>query len=178
MLQLNHSQPPFNNPRVRQALAMAIDQNDFLKSAVSDPSLIRPCYSYYGTDSPYAGEAGADILKVRSLDKAKAALKAAGYAGEKIVILGVMESPVLAAMCQVAEDLMRRSDQWSFLQRGIPAIFFFTGLHPDYHTPRDTPEKINYPKLEKVTKLVYLTAFQVANASQRPQFVKSAPAAR
>ena len=77
-----------------------------------------------------------------------------------------------------AEDLMRRSDQWSFLQRGIPAIFFFTGLHPDYHTPRDTPDKINYPKLEKVTKLVYLTAFQIANSSQRPQFVKSAPAAR
>jgi peptide/nickel transport system substrate-binding protein len=108
MLQLNHAQPPFNNPKVRQALAMAIDQNDFLKSAASDAGLIRPCYSYYGTDSPYAGEAGADIVKVRSLDKAKAALKEAGYAGEKVVILGVMESSVLAAMCQVAEDLMRR----------------------------------------------------------------------
>jgi Peptidase family M28 len=77
-----------------------------------------------------------------------------------------------------AEDLMRRSDQWCFLQRGIPAIFFFTGLHPDYHTPRDTPDKINYPKLEKITKLVYLSALQVANAAERPQFVKSAPAAR
>jgi Zn-dependent M28 family amino/carboxypeptidase len=71
-----------------------------------------------------------------------------------------------------AEDLMRRSDQWSFLRRGIPAIFFFTGLHPDYHTPRDTPEKINYPKLEKITRLVYLTAFQIANAPDRPHFVK------
>lgn len=71
-----------------------------------------------------------------------------------------------------AEDLMRRSDQWSFLQRAIPAIFFFTGLHPDYHTPRDTPEKINYTKLEKITKLVYLTAFQVANSPTRPQYVK------
>ena len=71
-----------------------------------------------------------------------------------------------------AEDLMRRSDQWSFLQRAIPAIFFFTGLHPDYHTPRDTPEKINYTKLEKITRLVYLTAFQVANSPTRPQYVK------
>jgi hypothetical protein len=71
-----------------------------------------------------------------------------------------------------AEDLMRRSDQWSFLKMGIPAIFFFTGLHPDYHTPRDTPEKINYPKLEKVARLVYLTAFQVANAPDRPRFAK------
>lgn len=72
-----------------------------------------------------------------------------------------------------AEDLMRRSDQWSFVQKGIPGIFFFTGLHPDYHTPRDTPDKINYPKLEKVTRLVYLTSLQLANSSSRPQFVKA-----
>ena len=76
-----------------------------------------------------------------------------------------------------AEDLMRRSDQWSFLQRGVPAIFFFTGLHPDYHTPRDTPDKINYTKLEKITRLVYLSALQVASTTSRPQFVKAAPAA-
>ena len=74
-----------------------------------------------------------------------------------------------------AEDLMRRSDQWSFMQRGIPGIFFFTGLHPDYHTPRDTPDKINYPKLEKITRLVYLSTLELANASSRPQFVKATP---
>jgi Zn-dependent M28 family amino/carboxypeptidase len=73
-----------------------------------------------------------------------------------------------------AEDLMRRSDQWSFMQKGIPGIFFFTGLHPDYHTPRDTPDKINYSKLEKITRLVYLTALDLANASNRPQFVRAA----
>jgi hypothetical protein len=77
-----------------------------------------------------------------------------------------------------AEDLMRRSDQWSFLKKGIPAIFFFTGLHPDYHTPRDTPEKINYSKLEKVTRLVYLTAFQLASAPERPRLVKPASTSR
>ena len=108
MLQLNHTQPPFNNPKIRQALAMAVDQTQFLKSAVSDPSLAKPCYSYYGTDSPYFSEEGAAVLETNSLDKAKAALKEAGYGGEKVVILGVMESPILAAMSQVAEDLMRR----------------------------------------------------------------------
>jgi Zn-dependent M28 family amino/carboxypeptidase len=71
-----------------------------------------------------------------------------------------------------AEDLMRRSDQWSFMQKGIPGIFFFTGLHPDYHTPRDTPDKINYPKLEKIARLVYLTTVDLANVSNRPQFVR------
>jgi Zn-dependent M28 family amino/carboxypeptidase len=72
-----------------------------------------------------------------------------------------------------AEDLLRRSDQWSFLARRIPAVFFFTGLHPDYHTPRDTAAKINYPKLEKVTKLAYLSAFQIANAPSRPAYVNA-----
>ena len=72
-----------------------------------------------------------------------------------------------------AEDLMRRSDQWSFLQRGIPAVFFFAGLHPDYHTPRDTADKVNYPKLEKAAKLVYLTTYQLANASSKPQYIKA-----
>jgi Peptidase family M28 len=70
-----------------------------------------------------------------------------------------------------AEDLLRRSDQWSFLARRIPAVFFFTGLHPDYHTPRDTAAKINYPKLEKVTKLAYLAALEIANSPSRPAYV-------
>jgi hypothetical protein len=69
-----------------------------------------------------------------------------------------------------AEDLMRRSDQWSFLQRGIPAVFFFGGLHPDYHTPRDTADKINYAKLEKVARLVYLSAFEVATQKVPPAY--------
>jgi Zn-dependent M28 family amino/carboxypeptidase len=72
-----------------------------------------------------------------------------------------------------AEDLLRRSDQWSFLARRIPAVFFFTGLHPDYHTPRDTAAKINYPKLEKVTKLAYLSAFEIANSPSRPAYVNA-----
>jgi len=75
-----------------------------------------------------------------------------------------------------AEDLMRRSDQWSFLQRSIPALFFFAGLHPDYHTPRDTPDKINYTKVEKTARLVYLTTYQLATNATRPQFVKATAA--
>src|SRR5258708_2735498 len=107
MLQLNHMQPPFSNPKVRQALAMAVDQTQFLKSAVSDPALFKPCYGYYRSDSPYSSEDGADVIKIKSIEKARAALKEAGYAGEKVVILAVMENPTLGAMCQVAEDLMR-----------------------------------------------------------------------
>jgi hypothetical protein len=42
-----------------------------------------------------------------------------------------------------SSNLLRRSDQWPFLQRGVPALFFHTGLHPDYHTMNDRPERID-----------------------------------
>jgi peptide/nickel transport system substrate-binding protein len=108
MLQLNHLQPPFNNPAIRQAVAMAVDQTEFLTAITSDQAMIKPCVSVYACGTPNGSEAGADVLKVRSLEKAKAALKAAGYAGEKVVILGVMSPPSLGAVSQVAEDLLRR----------------------------------------------------------------------
>ena len=68
-----------------------------------------------------------------------------------------------------ASNLMRRSDHWPFIQRGVPGVWVHTGLHPDYHTLYDRPEKINYPKMEKIARLVYQTAWDLANASSRPR---------
>lgn len=65
-------------------------------------------------------------------------------------------------------NLLRRSDNWPFLLNGVPALFFHTGLHPDYHQPTDTPEKINYPKLEKVARLVFLSSWHAANNQKKP----------
>jgi hypothetical protein len=59
-------------------------------------------------------------------------------------------------------NLIRRSDQWPFLQRGIPAVWFFTGLHPDYHTPADRADKINYAKMARVVRLVHQTSWLLA----------------
>jgi hypothetical protein len=61
-----------------------------------------------------------------------------------------------------AANLIQRSDQWPFLQRGVPAVWFFTGLHPDYHTPADRPEKINYAKMARVVRLVHQTSWLLA----------------
>lgn len=66
-------------------------------------------------------------------------------------------------------DLMRRSDHWPFLKRGIPALFLFAGFHPDYHRTTDTADKINFSKLESVLKLVYLTVWEIGEARRRPQ---------
>ncbi len=69
-----------------------------------------------------------------------------------------------------SSNLLRRSDQWPFLQSGVPALFFHTGLHPDYHTIYDTPEKIEYEKLERIVRLVYQLAWDLADSEVRPDF--------
>ena len=66
-------------------------------------------------------------------------------------------------------NLLRRSDQWPFLYRGVPAIFIHSGLHPDYHTERDLPEKINYEKMEKIARLVHQVSWYLAQQEGRPR---------
>jgi Peptidase family M28 len=61
-----------------------------------------------------------------------------------------------------AQNLLQRSDQWPFLARGIPAVFLTSGLHPDYHTPDDDTERIDFVKLERVARLTARAAWIVA----------------
>lgn len=61
-----------------------------------------------------------------------------------------------------------RSDHYNYAKHGIPVIFYFTGTHEDYHQPSDTVDKLNFSKMERIARLVYLTAWQVANLEQRP----------
>lgn len=61
-----------------------------------------------------------------------------------------------------------RSDHWNFGKHGIPFIFFFTGTHEDYHGPGDEPHKILYERLANIGKLVFATAWQVANQDEAP----------
>lgn len=56
-----------------------------------------------------------------------------------------------------------RSDHYNFAKNNIPVIFYFSGTHEDYHRPGDTPDKILYPTLEKRTKLIFYTAWELAN---------------
>ncbi len=68
-----------------------------------------------------------------------------------------------------SSNLLRRSDQWPFLQNDVPALWFHTGLHPDYHTQYDRPEKINYEKMEKIARLVHQVSWTLATEEQRPR---------
>jgi Peptidase family M28/PA domain len=65
-------------------------------------------------------------------------------------------------------QLMRRSDHWPFLNKGVPAVWVHTGLHPDYHTVNDDADRINYPKMEKIGRLVHQASWDLANAPVRP----------
>lgn len=61
-----------------------------------------------------------------------------------------------------------RSDHYNFAKKGIPIIFYFNGVHADYHGADDTPEKIEYNLLAKRAQLVFVTAWELANRENRP----------
>jgi hypothetical protein len=61
-----------------------------------------------------------------------------------------------------------RSDHVPYARLNVPALMFSTNLHPDYHTPRDEPKNIDYPKLTRMTKWMYMTGWLAANAAKRP----------
>lgn len=61
-----------------------------------------------------------------------------------------------------------RSDHWNFGKHGIPFIFFFTGTHDDYHRPGDEADKIDYDRLAQISRLIFATAWQVANQDAPP----------
>ena len=59
-----------------------------------------------------------------------------------------------------------RSDHYNFARKGVPIIFYFDGIHNDYHRPTDTPDKINYDLMEKRARLVFFTAWEMANRNE------------
>ncbi|MBT8243873.1 MAG: M28 family peptidase [Winogradskyella sp.] len=61
-----------------------------------------------------------------------------------------------------------RSDHYNFAKNNVPVIFYFNGTHDDYHKPSDTPDKIEYDLLENRTRLVFYTAWELANRKNRP----------
>ncbi len=98
-------------------------------------------------------------------------------------ILGYSRTPDLASQVEAANtfglelkmrydnnesNLLRRSDHWPFLQNGVPAVWFHTGLHPDYHRAGDTRERIEYEKMTRIVRLVHQTSWNVAQGDVRP----------
>jgi len=66
-----------------------------------------------------------------------------------------------------------RSDHYNFAKHNIPVIFYFSGVHADYHQPGDEVSKINFPLLSERARLVYFTAWELANGAKRPMVDKN-----
>jgi hypothetical protein len=60
-----------------------------------------------------------------------------------------------------------RSDHYNFAKNGIPAIFYFSGVHEDYHRPTDTPDKLMYGKAQTIAQLAFYTVWELANRDER-----------
>ena len=67
------------------------------------------------------------------------------------------------------ESIYTRSDHYSYASKGVPIIFFTTGLHRDYHFVTDEVDKIEFPKMARITALVYGTAARLANLDHQPR---------
>lgn len=72
-----------------------------------------------------------------------------------------------------ALNVFFRSDQFPFVLHNVPAFWWFTGFHPDYHHITDTADKINYTKMTNILRLAYLSAWQFADEARVPRFVEN-----
>jgi Zn-dependent M28 family amino/carboxypeptidase len=68
-----------------------------------------------------------------------------------------------------------RSDHFNYAQNGIPIAFWFDGVHEDYHQPGDSPDKIDYQKMEKVARTILLTLWELTDLKERPKIDKQLP---
>jgi peptide/nickel transport system substrate-binding protein len=109
ILRFNQVQPPFNNVAIRRAVAMAVDQRDYLRAVAGEErGGWEACEGVFTCGTPMANEVGSDILKVRSIDRARAALREAGYNGEKVVLIAPGDYPQINALSLVTADTLRR----------------------------------------------------------------------
>lgn len=105
---------------------------------------------------------------------------------DKLVLHGVSSSPywskaaeknaAVGLVLKLSKDTQLPTDATSFHQAGVPILSAFTGSHEDYHTPRDTPEKLNYEDMARVAKLMGLIARGLTLDVDRPEFVQPAAA--
>ncbi|MGE3065561.1 MAG: ABC transporter substrate-binding protein [Hyphomicrobiaceae bacterium] len=100
---------PFDNPKVRQALLYAFNQEDFLKAVVGDPEYYKVCKSYFICGTALYSEKGMDGLLDSNFKKAQELLKEAGYDGTPIVLMHSTDLQILTNLAPVAKSLMEKA---------------------------------------------------------------------
>ena len=109
-LRMNTLHPPFNTLKARQALALLVDQKDYLAAAFTDDSSWwRECFSYFGCGTPNGTEVGSEPYRKPDIARARQLLKEAGYNGEKITVLSSNEIPLIGALAEVTAAKLREA---------------------------------------------------------------------
>jgi peptide/nickel transport system substrate-binding protein len=108
MGRFNHLVAPTNNPGVRRAIAKAVNQAELLRIAIGNPEFYKVCHSVFPCGTTFANDAGSELMARSSIEEARAMLRAAGYNGERVVLLATTDIPVQTAMAQYFADVMRR----------------------------------------------------------------------
>jgi peptide/nickel transport system substrate-binding protein len=109
LIRFNFLYPPFNNPKMRQALLYAVSQQDYVIGIAGDAKNGHPCYSYYTCGTPLSSEASAEPLKgMRNFGRAKALIKEAGYNNEKIVIIDATDQPIVHSQSLLTLDMLKK----------------------------------------------------------------------
>jgi peptide/nickel transport system substrate-binding protein len=109
MVRFNHLYPPFDNPKMRQALMAVADQRDFLQTLAGDAENWQVCPSLFTCGTPMSNDAGStNLTGPRDFAKAKQLIAEAGYKGEKIVVLDAVDQPSPHAQAVVAADLLKK----------------------------------------------------------------------
>ena len=160
---------------------------DFYELFPEAPRVEKPSPADGGDEAGVAhAQAHGDSSQAVALTPAIAAylnLDMVGRLREKLVVQGIGSSPSFAGEVQrrnlpVGLDLQLDkassrlpTDASAFVGREVPILSAFTGAHEDYHTPRDTPDKLNYEGAAKISRLFALLARGMLTASERPEFV-------
>jgi peptide/nickel transport system substrate-binding protein len=109
MVRFNHLNPPFDNPKMRQALMAVADQRDFMATLAGEPENWQVCPSLFTCGTPMSNDADAvKLTGPRDFAKAKQLIAEAGYKGEKIVVLDAVDQPNPHAQAVVAADLLQK----------------------------------------------------------------------
>ncbi len=109
-MRFNQLHPPFDNPAIRRAVLPALSQADFMQAVVGDiRDAWRDGIGVFPPDTPMASQAGLEALtSPRDLTAARRALEAAGYRGERVVLLSASDFPTLKALADVGADLLKK----------------------------------------------------------------------
>jgi peptide/nickel transport system substrate-binding protein len=110
IMRLNHLQAPFNDPKAREAVALAVDQDEYMRATLGDDRNVwRQCRSLFPCGTPLGTEDLSPLNAApRSLDRARAALQASNYKGEKVVIINPTDFPLIGPHGHVTADRLRR----------------------------------------------------------------------